>query len=93
MKLSGIAWRETSAFAAGRRRSAGRSLCFESLEPRQMLHASGEVLAPVVAEGEGEAMPDFVLIDVNPTSATYNQDVSPRDYLGQVSGWYFTYST
>jgi len=58
-----------------------------------MLHADGAVLAPVAAEGEGEAMPDFVLSDVNQTSPTYNNDVSPRDYLGQVSGWYFTYST
>jgi hypothetical protein len=54
-----------------------------------MLDASGEVISPIAAEGEGEPLPDFALVDVNPTSPTYNQDVSPRDYLQQVSGWYF----
>jgi hypothetical protein len=37
--------------------------------------------------------PDFMLIDVNPNSATYQQPVSPRDYLEQVSGWYFAHAT
>ena len=36
---------------------------------------------------------DFALTDVNSTSSTYNQSVSPRDYLEQVSGWYFGYAT
>jgi hypothetical protein len=34
-------------------------------------------------------MPDFALKDVNPASATFDQDVSPRDYLDGVSAWYF----
>jgi hypothetical protein len=34
-------------------------------------------------------MPDFSLLDVNPNSPTADQSVSPRDYLEQVSGWYF----
>ena len=38
-------------------------------------------------------VPDFSLTDVNSASSTYNQPVSPRDYLGQVSGWYFGHST
>jgi hypothetical protein len=33
--------------------------------------------------------PDFLLPDVNEYSATSGQDVSPRDYLGVVSAWYF----
>ena len=37
--------------------------------------------------------PDFSLMDVNPASATFNQLVSPRDYLGKTSAWYFGYST
>jgi hypothetical protein len=36
-----------------------------------------------------EAMPDFALTDVNPASPTHDQQVSPRDYLGKVSAWYF----
>jgi len=44
----------------------------------------------VSATGNGaEAVPDFSLIDVNSTSSTYNQLVSPRDYLQQTSAWYF----
>jgi hypothetical protein len=31
----------------------------------------------------------FSLIDVNPNSGTYDQAVSPRDYLGKATAWYF----
>jgi len=40
-----------------------------------------------------DAVPDFALTDVNPTSATYDQAVSPRDYLREVSAWYFGHAT
>ena len=60
----------------------------ESLEFRHMLAAA---TAPM-AESVGRVA-DFALLDVNLTSATYNQTVSPRDYLGQVSAWYFGHST
>ena len=42
--------------------------------------------------GAGQ-VPDFSLADVNPTSATADQSVSPRDYLTKVSAWYFGHST
>lgn len=42
---------------------------------------------------ETDPMPDFSLVDVNSTSATADQPVSPRDYLGRVSAWYFGHST
>jgi hypothetical protein len=58
-----------------------RVLRFEGLEARQLLHGA--------AEGEGTPRPDFSLEDVNPASSTHQQAVSPRDYLEQVSGWYF----
>ena len=54
-------------------------LRLESLEPRYVLAA--------------EMVADFSLLDTNPTSETYDQLVSPRDYLGQVSAWYFGHST
>lgn len=45
------------------------------------------VVAPV---GRGaEPVPDFRLPDVNPSSVRYRAEVSPRDYLLQVSGYYF----
>lgn len=37
--------------------------------------------------------PDFLLLDVNPNSPTTGQDVSPRDYVGSVSGYYFGSAT
>lgn len=40
-----------------------------------------------------QPMPDFRLVDVNPFSATAGQPVSPRDYLGVVSAWYFGHAT
>ena len=51
---------------------------FEQLEQRQLL-------AQMVA--------DFSLVDVNASSSTYLQQVSPRDFVGQVSGWYFGAAT
>lgn len=36
--------------------------------------------------------PDFALLDHNPASGTYNMYVSPRDYLGKVSAWFFGYA-
>lgn len=47
--------------------------------------------------GQGGAVatvvPDFGLQDVNATSTSYGQSVSPRDYLDQVSAWYFGHAT
>ena len=39
------------------------------------------------------AVTDFGLLDVNPTSPRSGQVVSPRDYVGTVSAWYFGHST
>ena len=36
-----------------------------------------------------QTVPDFLLPDVNPRSPRYDVDVSPRDYMLQVSGYYF----
>ncbi|MEE2901862.1 MAG: hypothetical protein VYC39_06005 [Myxococcota bacterium] len=36
---------------------------------------------------------DFRLLDVNTASPTYNTEVSPRDHIGKVSGWYFGRAT
>ncbi len=49
----------------------------------------GAANAPV-ADGP---VPEFGLQDVNATSQRLGQTVSPRDYLGQVSAWYFGHST
>jgi len=72
-----------------RRRS---SLQIEQLEPRMMLHGGMDPFEELLAEGEtsAQAMPDFALVDVNATSSSYNQAVSPRDHLERVSGWYFS---
>ena len=45
-----------------------------------------------VFEPGPNAVPDFLLADINPNSSTMGQNVSPRDYLQQVSGWYFILS-
>ena len=37
--------------------------------------------------------PDFGLEDVNPTSPSHGQVVSPRDLLETVTGWYFAHAT
>lgn len=40
-----------------------------------------------------DALPDFSLTDVNANSARFGEAVSPREYLGQVSAWYFGHAT
>lgn len=50
---------------------------------------TGEPLDPRI----GMYVPDFTLPDLNPNSLRYEQPISPRDYLQQVSGWYFIHST
>ena len=63
---------------------------FEQLEARQMLDGGG--LSDTDPPSEGDQMqmvPDFALVDVNATSPTYGQVVSPRDSLGHVTAWYF----
>ena len=43
---------------------------------------------------EGPVMAaNFTLEDLNDSSATFQQAISPRDYLGGVSAWYFGHST
>jgi len=37
--------------------------------------------------------PDFLLWEMNATSRYANQQVSPRQELGRVSGWYFGHAT
>ncbi|MCO6458151.1 MAG: hypothetical protein J5I93_22835 [Pirellulaceae bacterium] len=88
------------------RRFQWRRLTVECLESRALLHGgpydtsdlppwrepSGSYWA-AAGEGSGMLVADFSLLDTNPTSPTHNQPVSPRDYLGQVSGWYFGHAT
>ena len=67
---------------------------FEILENRTLLHASSLVSDDLGSEGEPyEIVPDFSLVDVNPTSDTFNQTISPRDFDQGISAWYFGRST
>ena len=36
---------------------------------------------------------DFTLPDLNPYSASYENQITPSDYLGEVTGWYFIKAT
>ena len=38
-------------------------------------------------------VPDFSLPDVNPNSLTHDQMVSPRQFAGKISGFYFGHAT
>lgn len=49
-----------------------------------------EIAGPQPGAG---AVPDFSLTDLNPGSPTSGKDVSPRQYLGKISAWYFGHST
>lgn len=41
----------------------------------------------------GDQAPEFLLEDMNTTSASYQQLLSPRAYVGHVSAWYFGQAT
>lgn len=64
-----------------------RNLRFEQLDSRLLFAA--DLGGALQAEGESQPLPDFSLLDVNATSTTANQQVSPRDFVGRVSGYYF----
>jgi hypothetical protein len=40
-----------------------------------------------------EPLADFSLLDVNPASPSSGQNVSPRNFQGRVSAWYFGHSS
>ena len=90
--------RLTAAPKRGRRRG---KLHFEALEARRAMYGADvlETGLPTTDQqphGEGEAgavVSDFSLTDVNPNSATFNQPISPRQFLQQASAWYFGHST
>jgi hypothetical protein len=57
---------------------------------RNLPNLIGLLLAINVVTGwAGEVPPDFKLADANPNSVRFGTLVSPRDYLLQVSGYYF----
>lgn len=62
--------------------------------------AGGQMVAGVGGSGGAQVgvsigwqATDFSVLDVNPNSATFDQPVSPKDYLMKVSGWYFGHAT
>jgi hypothetical protein len=66
----------------------GRQALFQAAAPRTDDHSA--VVAVTVTP---PPHPDFQLADLNPTSPRYGDQVSPRDYLEAVSGWYFGHAT
>lgn len=75
-----------------------RHLELQMLEARQMMAADAVQQAEPpawveLAEGEDAPMADFSLVDVNPNSPSYNQSISPRQYIGKMSAWYFGHAT
>jgi hypothetical protein len=48
---------------------------------------------PPTAPKPDEPIADFHLYDVNLNSDRYGREVSPRDYLGKTTAWYFSRAT
>ena len=42
---------------------------------------------------DGTVAADFTLLDVNANSGTFEQGVSPRQFEGKISAWYFGAAT
>jgi hypothetical protein len=93
--MSSLWTRINRFFRSGKRHRhrAVRRPVLESLSSRIPFDASGLVFETTAeGEGTGEA-PEFSLPDVNPNSPRSGQRVSPHDYDGRVTAWYFTHST
>ncbi len=48
---------------------------------------------PTASSDEPVMAANFSLEDVNDSSMTFGEAISPRDYLGSISAWYFGHST
>lgn len=48
---------------------------------------------PTPVDGGSTPVADFSLTDVNATSPRFDTPVSPRDYIGRVTAWYFGHAT
>jgi len=48
---------------------------------------------PVIGFETGEVLPEFSLEDVNISSATYGDFITPSYFRGQSSAWYFGHAS
>ena len=55
--------------------------------------ALGGCQAGAGGEALFDAAPMFELVDMNPSSETFSEEVSPRDARGMISAWYFGHSS
>lgn len=61
--------------------------------PLALVACKAPVDLPTFERLTANPAPDFSLEDVNGTSPTFAQQVSPRDHLDRISAWYFGHST
>lgn len=54
---------------------------------------NGDADADADGDGAVAVVSDFSLEDVNPASSLYQKKVSPKQFLGQISAWYFGHAT
>ena len=77
-----------------RRNASIRCLVVAALCVLLACSSEDEPVAPdPVAPDTLEVVTDFALVDVNPNSSRHTESVSPRDYMNQVSAWYFGHAT
>jgi hypothetical protein len=66
------------------------------MSPR-LLTAACALLATACPKGPGldtgELVPDFAIEDVNASSVSFGELVSPRDFEGIASAWYFGHAS
>ena len=82
-----------NSFLPNAMRTSSRKIGLEVLESRILADSGigdGSVFEGITI---GAIVPDFTLPDINPTSPSFNQIISPRDYQGTVSAWYFGHAT
>jgi hypothetical protein len=73
-------------------RTGDAPAAIEVLEIRAVM--AGNSTMPLLPQADvGAQMPDFQLVDDNVLSDRFGETISPREYLQQVSGWYFIHTT
>jgi hypothetical protein len=65
----------------------------EATDATTSVNETGSVDETGSSDQGNDVVPEFALLDLNPTSESFEQPVSPRDHLEKVSGWYFTEAT
>ena len=63
------------------------------IQPGRAATVTMLLLLAACSSSSSDPAPEFLLVDLNTTSTSFGLDVTPRDYVGGASAWYFGSAT